>query len=86
MGSFAQRLTALQREKRQLDQAERAAKKVAWPNNADGSKFAGTVMWCPKCYGEIHRIPEGTECSPFEQRQLVDAHRAKCPRERLRAV
>lgn len=62
-------------------QAKRAARKVRFPKD-----FKGTVMWCPLCYSEMHRIPEGQECSPEEQQRIADAHRADCKRYQLKAV
>ena len=62
-------------------QAKRAAQKVRWPQG-----FAGTVMWCPECYCEIHRIPDGELMAKHEQQRVVDAHRDVCVRRKMRVI
>lgn len=60
--------------RRNMGQAKRAARKVRFPRG-----FQGAVMWCPKCYAELARLPDGEPApSKFEQQQIVDAHRAVC--------
>lgn len=56
-----------------MKQAKRAARKVRFPKD-----FDGVVMWCPRCYVELRRIPEGEDVPPAEQQRIVDEHRGSC--------
>ena len=66
---------SLERRPRQAAarQARRAAKKVRFPQD-----FQGAVMWCPRCYVELRRIPDGEHVPPAEQQRIVDEHRGEC--------
>lgn len=61
--------------------ARRAAQKIRFPKD-----FKGAVMWCPECYRELGRIPDGEEMPAAEQQAIADAHRAVCMRRKLKVA